>query len=241
MKNKSYIGISFIILVFGIYTVYQLSDRCERGTIVVQDRLSTGDAAHKDSGLFNVGKAPDFKLTNQEGMTVTQNFYHGKVYVVEFFFTTCPSICPVMNRNLIEVQKEFAGEKDFGIASITIDPQHDTPAVLKEHRELLDITSNNWNFLTGDKEYIYKIANDGFKIYAGPGSPAAGGFEHSGLYALIDKNGNIRCRKDASGNPIGFYSGVNYKDAQGMQEDLAGKYHPGADAIKQDIKKLLEE
>ncbi|MFP9099506.1 SCO family protein [Flavobacterium sp. RHBU_24] len=241
MKNRSYIGISFIILVFGIYTVYQLSNRCENGTIVVQDRLSAGEPAQKESGLYVVGKAPDFKLTNHEGMAVTQNFYKGKVYVVEFFFSTCPSICPVMNRNLIEIQEALANEKDFGIASITINPEFDTPEVLKEHRELLGITSPNWNFLTGDKEYIYSIANKGFKIYAGEGSPAAGGFEHSGLYALIDKQCNIRCRKDASGNPIMYYSGINYKSPEGLEEDLGGKYHPGVDAIKEDIIKLLDE
>lgn len=238
MKNKSYIGISFIILVFGIYTVYQMSNRCENGTIVTQDRLSVQEPEYKESGLYLVGEAPDFKLTNHEGATVTQDFYKGKVYVVEFFFTTCPSICPIMNRNLQEVDEEFAGNKSFGIASISINPEYDTPEVLKEHRKLLDITSPNWNFLTGDKDYILSLANDKFKIFA---SDKKNNFEHQGWFALIDKKGNIRCRLNALGAPIMYYSGLNYKDKGGFEADLGGKYKPDVLALKEDIKKLLEE
>ncbi|RZJ63843.1 MAG: hypothetical protein EOO45_20005, partial [Flavobacterium sp.] len=146
-----------------------------------------------------------------------------------------------MNRNLKEVEKEFISKKNFGIASITINPETDTPQVLKDHAEMLGITSENWNFLTGEKDYIYKIANQGFKIFAGENKQAAGGFEHSGLFALVDKQGRIRCRRDKAGNPIGFYTGLNYTDKEGMREDLEGKYKPGITAIKEDIKKLLEE
>ena len=242
MKNKSYIGISFIILVFGILFVPKIISRISNGTIVQNDRLNVSeDGGAKESGLFVVSTAPNFSLTNQDGKTITQDFYKGKVYVLEFFFSTCPSICPIMNQNLIAVQKEFASERDFGVASITINPNYDTPQVLKEHAKQLGITSANWNFLTGDKDYIHNLANTGFKIFAGQNGKAPGGFEHSGLYALIDKNGHIRCRLDETGNPIMYYSGLNYTDAEGMEEDARGKYKPGVEAIKEDIKKLLEE
>ncbi|SFQ24190.1 protein SCO1/2 [Flavobacterium akiainvivens] len=240
MKNKSYIGITFIILVFGIIFVPKIINRLSNGTVVQNDRLNV-KGGEKDSGLYTLGVAPKFTLINQDGVTVNQDFYKGKVYVLEFFFSTCPSICPIMNKNLVEVQKQFAGQRDFGVASITINPEYDTPAVLKNHKKELGITSENWNFLTGDKDYIHKLSNDGFKLFAGQNQEAAGGFEHSGNYALIDKDGNIRCRVDETGNPIMYYSGLNYADTDGMEEDPQGKYKPGVDALKEDIKKLLDE
>lgn len=238
MKNKSYIGISFIILVFGILTIPKIVDRIKNEDVVKNDRLNVVQG--KQSDLFTVGKAPFFRLTNQDGKTITHEFYKGKVYVVEFFFATCPSICPVMNQNMLYIQESYNAYKDFGIASITIDPANDTPQALKAHAQQLGAVSPNWNFLTGDKEYIYKLANKGFKIYAGENKQAAGGFEHSGLFALIDKYGNIRCRLQ-NGSPIMYYSGLNYADEYGMEEDLDGKYRPGVEALKEDIKKLLEE
>ncbi len=208
MKNKSYIGISFIVLIFGIWTVPKIIAKFQK------------------SDLVEIGPVPTFKLTDQNNKTISDKDYLGKVYVVEFFFTTCPTICPKMNESMLQLQNEFYGNPNFGIASITIDPVKDTPQVLKEHADLLGVKHYNWHFLTGDKDYIYSLANKGFNLYAGENNKAAGGFEHSGLFALIDKEGKIRCRKDAQGNPILYYDGL---DAAGVE------------AIKEDIKKLLEE
>lgn len=238
MKSKSYIGITFIILVFGILVIPKIVDRIKTDDVVKNDRLNVVQG--KQSDLVTVGKAPFFRLTNQDGKIITHEFYKGKVYVVEFFFATCPSICPVMNRNMLYIQKNYKGYRDFGIASITIDPVNDTPQALKSYAEQLGAVSPNWNFLTGDKDYIYDLANKKFGIYAGKNEQAAGGFEHSGLFALVDKYGNIRCRTK-NGNPIGYYSGLNYADKDGMEEDLAGKFRPGVEALNEDIKKLLEE
>ncbi len=94
---------------------------------------------------------------------------------------------------------------------------------------------------TGDKKYIHNLAETGFKMFAGQNNNAPGGFEHSGLYALIDRQGNIRCRLDETGNPIMYYSGLNYTDPDGLEEDLKGNYAPGVQALKEDIKKLLDE
>lgn len=208
MKNKSYIGIAFIILVFGIWAVPKIIEKL------------------KGNDLMVLGKAPQFNLTNQDGKKITNKDYDGKVYVLEFFFSTCPTICPKMNQNMITIQNEFFGNPNFGIASITINPENDTPQVLKEHAKTLGVTSKNWYFLTGEKEYIMNLANKGFNIYAGENSKVSGGFEHSGLFALIDKKGNIRCRKDEYNNPIMYYDGLEVK---------------GVNAIKEDIKLLLEE
>ena len=208
MKNKSYIGISFIVLIFGIWAVPKIIAKFQK------------------SDLVEIGPVPAFKLTNQENKSISDKDYLGKVYVVEFFFSTCPTICPKMNQSMLQLQEEFYGNPNFGIASITIDPAKDTPQVLKEHANLLGVKHYNWHFLTGDKEYIYSLANKGFNLYAGENNKVAGGFEHSGLFALIDKNGKIRCRKDAQGNPILYYDGLEAS---------------GVEAIKEDIKKLLDE
>lgn len=221
-KNKSYIGISFIILIFGIYAVPKIVDRIKNGDVVKGNRLdnvgeksSTGDAK-----LLTIGKAPKFELINQDNVKVSNETYKGKVYVLEFFFTTCPSICPKMNMSMLEIEKTFFGNPNFGIVSITIDPAHDTPQVLKDHRKLLGVKSSAWNFLTGDKKAIMDLSNKGFNLYAGENAKVNGGFEHSGLFALIDKEGNIRCRKDDFGNPILYYDGLDKKGVRDIQQDI---------------------
>ena len=209
MKNKSYIGISFVILIFGIYAVPKIISRVKNGDIVKGERLDQVSNNEASNGkLVKIGPAPKFELTDQNNKKITNADYKGKVYVLEFFFSTCPTICPKMNKNMVAIQNQFFGNPNFGIASISIDPEHDTAEVLKAHAEILGAKSSNWHFLTGDKKYIFDLANKGFNLYAGENSKVNGNFEHSGLFALIDKNGNIRCRKDDYGNPILYYDGI---------------------------------
>jgi protein SCO1/2 len=203
MKNKSYIGISFIVLVFGIWTVKEIKARY-----------------FSKSELFEIGSAPRFNLINQDSIAVSDIYFNEKVYVVEFFFSTCPTICPKMNENMLEIEKNFLTNKDFGIVSITINPANDTPSVLKTHAEHLGVTHKNWQFLTGDKEYIYNLSNKGFNLYASQNNKVMGGFEHSGFFALVDKNGNIRCRKDNMGNPILYYDGLEKEGVKAIIEDI---------------------
>lgn len=227
MKNKSYIGMALVILVFGIFFIPKIVDRIKNNDVVKGDRLNKiEDDGSTKSNLLTIGKAPEFNLTNQEGKPISNDSYKGKVYVVEFFFSTCPTICPIMNRNMKFVQQSFASNVNFGIASITINPENDTSEVLKKHAETIGAKGMNWHFLTGDKNTIYNIANKGFNLYVGQNSKVNGGFEHSGLFALIDKKGNIRCRQDEFGNPIVYYDG--------LKEEGVGQ-------IKQDISKLLAE
>jgi len=227
MNNKSYIGLSFVVLVFGIIFIPKIINRIKSDTVVQGDRLdAVSNHKNGETSLVTIGPVPKFELTDQNEVKVSNKTYIGKVYVVEFFFTTCPSICPVMNRNMIDIQNNFFGNPNFGIASISIDPEHDTSKILKEHAKILGVKSSNWHLLTGDKDYIFNIANKGFNLYAGENKNVNGGFEHSGLFALIDKKGNIRCRKDDFGNPILYYDGLDKK---------------GVKAITEDIKKLLDE
>ncbi|TAF59105.1 MAG: SCO family protein, partial [Flavobacterium sp.] len=209
MKNKSYIGLSFIILVFGIIFIPKIMTRINSGTVVQGDRIdAVSNHKNADNGLRIIGPAPSFELTDQNNKKVSNATYKGKVYALEFFFSTCPSICPIMNKNMVGIQNEFFGNPNFGIASITINPEYDTVGVLKEHADLIGVKSSNWHMLTGDKDYIFNLANKGFNLYTGENKKASGGFEHSGLFALIDKEGNIRCRNDKFGNPILYYDGL---------------------------------
>lgn len=218
MKNKSYIWISFIVLIFGIIFIPRIVDRVKEGKVTDADRHSVGKEEQK---LLTIGKAPSFKFVNQYNDTITENNYKGKVYLVEFFFTTCPTICPVMNKNMVEIQNEFKNEGDFAIASFTINPQHDTPEVLKAYADKYGVSNPNWHMLTGGIDEVYKLANKGYNLYAGQNANAEGGFEHSGMFALIDKNGNIRSRKDANGNPIVYYDGIEDEGISMLKEDIA--------------------
>lgn len=203
MKKYSYIGVAFVILIFGIYAI---------------PKIVAKFTTHE---LVTIGKVPNYEFTNQDGKLITSSFYKNKVHVVEFFFTTCPTICPKMNENMVKIQNEFYAIQEFGIVSFSINPKHDTPAILKEYAKSHGATLKNWNFLTGDQEKIYELANNGFTLYAGENSDAEGGFEHSGMFALVDKNGNIRSRLDEFGNPIAFYEGLDPKGVDMIKEDIA--------------------
>lgn len=240
MKNKSYIGISFIILIFGIIFIPEIVKRVKNNEVVQADRLNKVQKPGKKSGLFEIGNVPSFTLTNQENQTLSNTDLLGKVYVLEFFFSTCPTICPIMNENMKRIDQKFSNQEAFAVVSITINPKHDTPEVLKAHAKHLGITNQNWHFLTGTQDYIHALAKR-FNLYVGENQDVPGGFEHSGLFALIDKEGKIRCRTDKYGNPILYYSALNYLDEDGFEEDPFGEFRPGIDAITEDIEKLLNE
>ncbi len=201
-KNYSYIGISFVILVFGIWAVPKII------------------ATLSEPDLATIGAVPAFSFTNQDGKQITNADFKDKVYVVEFFFTTCPSICPIMTENMLKIQNEFLGNPKVGIASFSIDPEYDTPKILKEYAKNKGITKPQWHLLTGEKEKVFKLANEGFNLYVGDAPEVDGGFEHSGYFALIDQNGNIRSRIDENGNPIIYYDGLEDKNIQMLKEDI---------------------
>ncbi|GFZ90283.1 photosynthetic protein synthase II [Aquaticitalea lipolytica] len=242
--NYSYIGIAFIILLFGIIFIPRIVDRIKNGD-VVRNESRSDQAKDKNKYVSDLAfleinnqpkKVPSFSFTDQNGNTVTNKDYEGKVYVLEFFFTTCPTICPRMNRNLVQIQEEFKGFDNFGVASFTINPEHDTVEVLKAYAESYKITNPNWHLMTGNEEQIYKLANEGFNLYTAKDDEAEGGFEHSGNFALIDKNGFIRSRI-VNGNPIIYYNGMISEaekiDDEGMSEEIS--------ILKEDIAKLLKE
>jgi protein SCO1/2 len=244
MKNYSYIGISFVILIFGIIVVPEIIDRINEREVVSSNR-SDGQEERASENIEleyimvneEKKKVPAFEFIDQHGDTITNKDYEGKVYIAEFFFSTCPTICPIMKENLVQVQDVFGKNDDFGIASFSIDPQHDTPEVLKEYADLNGITHPNWHLMTGEREEIYDLANSGFNIYAGEDENAEGGFAHSGYFALVDKEGYIRSRKDRHGNPIIYYRGSVPRKS--IVEP--GEEEPQIDILIADAKKLVND
>jgi len=233
LKNKKYIGLLVIIVVFAIWFVPKIKNRVESSRVVDSNRTEEISQSSKLSFIKLNGesrKVPEFIFKNQDNRFISNEDFLGKVYVAEFFFTSCPSICIEMNQNMKILDEEFSDRDDFGIASFTIDPITDTPKVLKEYSERLNVKSQNWHFLTGKIDDVYELSNSGFNIFAGVNPAVAGGFEHQGFFALIDKNGYIRSRRDANGNPIVYYLGIT----------SSGASQQGIDMIKEDIIKLLE-
>ena len=245
MSDKKNILIIILIVAFGLVFVPRIIDRVNNDDISRSESRSLKfDNFEKNIQplpylLLNNErkKVPDFKFINQNEELISNNDYLGKVYIVEFFFTTCTTICPIMNTNLVHIQNSFTAFPDFGIASFSINPEYDTSEVLRLYAKDNDITNPNWNLMTGERNEIYKLANDGFNLYTAASSDFIDGFEHSGYFAIIDKEGYIRSRVDQFGNPKIYYKGsVNFDeklDNNGEAEEIT--------LLKEDLLKLLNE
>ena len=220
-QNYSYIGISLVLLVFGIIFIPKIISRITGEQIVDMDRHNLNHAAKGDMDMATIGPAPEFSLINQYGTQFDSSRLAGQIYVVEFFFTTCPSICPIMTQNLLKVQRAFSDESRVSLISVTINPTYDTSEVLSQYAQKYGITHPNWFLLTGAQDDIYDMANKGFNLYVGPGAAIDGGFEHSGFFALVDEQGMIRSRYDAYGNPIIYYDGLETSQVSKLINDIS--------------------
>jgi len=164
---------------------------------------------------------PAFSFTNQFEEEVTEKDFSDKIYIADFFFTSCPTICPVMKKNMLVVYKSIKDFDDVGILSHTIDPSHDTPQVLAKYAEDLGVTGKKWQFVTGEKSAIYGIAQKGYFIAANEDGAAPGGFIHSGAFTLVDREKRVR----------GVYDGTDEKSVKRLIEDiktLRKEYEKGA-------------
>lgn len=231
MRYYRYFGLIVVIIVFGLIFIPKIINRVANNTQVQTSRsLPANPLAYiKLNGVAK--KVPAFLMRNQDSLLIGNEDFKGKVYLAEFFFTRCPTICPVMNKNMRILDDRFGDRQDFGIASFTIDPDNDKPHVLKQYAEDYGVKSQNWHFLTDKKSSVYELANSGFSIFAGINPAIAGGFEHQGYFALIDKQGYIRSRVDRFNNPVVYYSGLD-------REDLEVQ---GVEMLMEDLELLLKE
>ena len=156
---------------------------------------------------------PLFAFTNQEGKIITNDFMAGKIAVVDFFFTNCTSICPMLSSQMVRLQHSVKSENIDGqvvFLSHTVDPKIDTPETLKSYADRMGADYSNWNFVTGNAEDIYWQAKEGYKLTAFPSDTAQGGFFHTDQIALIDQEGKIR----------GYYDGTSTKAVDQLFTDL---------------------
>jgi len=153
---------------------------------------------------------PDFRFISQYGDTVAAKDFANKIYVADFFFTSCPTICPKMKVQLKRVYEKYKNNPDVALLSHSIDPDHDTVPVLKEFADNLGITGRQWLFVTGDREKIYDIGQNSYMVTAQQDSSAAGGVVHSGAFILIDKDKHIR----------GLYDGTTEDGVDKLMNDM---------------------
>ena len=151
---------------------------------------------------------PPIKYINQYGDSINDKNLDGNIYVADFFFTTCPSICPIMQRNMLNVYNAFKDSTSFKIVSYTIDPQHDSVPVLKKYADKLGINGNTWWLLQGRKDETYQIAKS-YLVSVQEKNPA-GEYIHDGFFILIDKKKRIR----------GTYDGTNPDEVKKLIEDI---------------------
>ncbi|WP_268035952.1 SCO family protein [Algoriphagus sp. PAP.12] len=145
---------------------------------------------------------PEFAFTNQEGKTIGRKDMEGKITIVDFFFTSCPSICPVMSKEMERVNDMFRNNPEVQILSISIDPEYDTPEILQEYADEHHATPGKWHFLSGSKLETYELARCGFILPTVDGLGNPDDFIHSDKFTLVDDQGRIR----------GYYSGTNRED-----------------------------
>lgn len=136
-------------------------------------------------------KVPDFSFINQDSQIITNETFENKAYVVDFFFISCPTICPKLTAQMLRIHDYFEGNDEVMLLSHSIDTKRDTVERLKNYAENLGVESGNWHFVTGDHDAIYEIADEYFSVaIVNPDAP--GGFDHSGRLILVDKNRHIR-------------------------------------------------
>lgn len=184
------------------------------------DKLAFIGHTEIHNGDTTYHKVPQFELINQDSILISNQSLASKVYVADFFFTTCPSICPIMTNNMVKIQKSFEGIEDFALVSHTVNPDYDKSDILKEYAQKMHASTNNWHFLTGTKDAIYNTAFHGYFANAGEDELAPGGFLHSEYFILVDKHGRVRSGYDKQGNAKGVYDGTNDQDVLQLIKDI---------------------
>ncbi|MAJ31254.1 MAG: SCO family protein [Flavobacteriaceae bacterium] len=202
------LGILSVIIVFLFYNALKPKERLP----IYQPNMVS--ATLVDSSMQYVRKyhtIADFKLVNQNGDTITQDTYADKIYVADFFFTTCPSICPVMTANLAEVQNEFKNDNEVLLLSHSVTPEIDSVAQLKKYAIEKGVVDLKWNLVTGNKKQIYELARKSYMAVMEDGDGGAYDMIHTENFMLIDKERRIR----------GYYDGTNKEEVEKLIRDIA--------------------
>ncbi|RMG59729.1 MAG: SCO family protein [Bacteroidetes bacterium] len=168
-----------------------------------------GERTVSPSGDTLFHTIPDFTFVDQDSNRVTAATFADKVYVADFFFTTCPSICPKMSQQMVRLHDAFIDRPEVVLLSHSIDPTHDTVAVLREYAQALAVKSHKWHLVTGDEDDIYDMAR-AYMVSAMRDENAPGGYVHSGAFILVDKDRRIR----------GYYDGTKTEEVDQLMADI---------------------
>ena len=194
-----------------ISLIYFLTSKARKlpvyNPVDVNPRLVDADVKHISKGH----KIADFRLINQNGEIITQANYKDKIYVADFFFTRCGTICPVMSKNMKILQQEFLDDNEVRFLSMSVTPVIDSVSVLKAYAIKKGVITNKWNITTGNKQHIYELARKSYMAVLDEGDGGEQDFIHTEQFVLIDKKKQIR----------GYYDGTNKKDMQLIIEDIA--------------------
>lgn len=152
----------------------------------------------------------DFKLLNQNGKIITEEDYKDKIYIADFFFTTCPSICPIMTEHMVEIQKAIIDDPKVLLLSHSVTPEIDSVPVLKQYALKKGVIDSKWNLVTGDKKQIYQLARKSYLVAKEDGDGGPFDMIHTENFVLVDSKKRIR----------GFYDGTDPKDIEKLLEDL---------------------
>lgn len=198
---KSYLPI--LSLCLGILTL----SSCQKKETAELPYLGHNEIVGQDTVKHTVG---DFRFLDQDSTWVTNNTFKNKIYVADFFFTSCPTICPVMHAQMLRLYDTYEDDPEIMFLSHTIDPEHDTVAVLHDYADRLGVKSNKWHFVTGDKEDIYKLGQTSYIVTADEDASQPGGYIHSGAFLLVDKDRHIR----------GAYDGTKPEQVDRLMKDI---------------------
>lgn len=197
----SIIIISIIYNIFDVYKPLPIYQPAMVNTEMVDSTIQYKKKYHK---------IDDFSLTNQNGETITQNTYKDKIYVADFFFTTCQTICPIMTDHMVQIQKEIINDPDVMLLSHTVTPEIDSVAQLKKYALKKGVNDAKWNLVTGDKKQIYQLARKSYLAVKTDGNGDAYDMIHTENFMLIDKKRQIR----------GYYDGTNPEDITRLIADI---------------------
>jgi len=201
---------AFIIIVIGIGIVYFMIKQPKPLKIYNPADVNPKLVHESVQDVQKLHRVGSFSLTDQNGNTVTENDFKDKIYITDFFFVTCPTICPKMATQMQRVYTEFKDNDNILFLSHTVMPEKDSVPVLKEYAKKLDVSANKWKFVTGDKKQIYNLARKTYFAAISEGDGGPDDFVHTENFVLVDKEKRLR----------GFYDGTSEKDADRLIKDI---------------------
>ena len=209
-KYKFFAIVLFVLSVIIITIIYQLLKPEPTLPIYQPDMVNKELVDTTVQYVRKYHKVPDFKLVNQNGDTITQKDYEDKIYIADFFFTTCQGICPIMTDHMVKIQAEFKDDPEILLLSHSVTPEIDSVAQLKKYAEEKGVIDEKWNLVTGDKKQIYDLARKSYLVAKSQGNGGKYDMVHTENFALIDKNKQVR----------GFYDGTNPEAIEQLVEDV---------------------